>query len=503
MRLISLALVLTSLLLAQWWAPATAQEEQEATAQEEEEEEEEGAATDVAKELLESMDKDKDSKLTLDEILAGMKDIADEAQQGHDELEKHEETLRRLFLLSDKDGDGKLDLDEVRELETLYMKELEEAFTNEDIEHTNSINALELGRVLRSFGFSRTLQKVQRLVEEIDFDGSGELEMNEFVKLMRQLLQGEAKKRRDVFNLLDPGRNGRIQVDCLPQAVKILDEVNPDRALLQDALAAAIPEDKKAITLGDFEVLYKHYRRAVVQEIRKNAGYGPKEIIQLSSIFAGYDKDKSGTIEHTELQKLIAQYFPDATKSRSQQIEIQKILASFNTGAKTGELDFHKFVWLMRKCDDMRDEADVKEEAAVVKAAALSPEEVEGFRNLFASSVNWTGELDLPQISELLLRVIELNDDETSELENLVREVHPYGREVARFPQFIKLVKRLTDDNFLGLNEAADRNLRQAKARRQKNHTTKKDEQQQCEKEAKKAEKERLRELCEQVQAEG
>merc|ERR1719217_1731166 len=103
------------------------------------------------------------------------------------------------------------------------MKELEEAFSAEDIGKTESINALELGRVLRSFGFSRTLQKVQRLVEEIDFDGSGELEMNEFVKLMRQLLQGEAKKRRDVFRMLDPGHTGSVPIESLSRAVQVLE----------------------------------------------------------------------------------------------------------------------------------------------------------------------------------------------------------------------------------------------------------------------------------------
>jgi Ca2+-binding EF-hand superfamily protein len=374
------------------------------------------------------------------------------------------------------------------------MEELEESFNAEDIGRTGSINALELGRVLRSCGFSRTLQKVQRLVEEIDFDGSGQLEMNEFVKLMRQLLQGEARKRREVFQLLDPGRTGKVPVDSITRAVTILDEVEPDKELLQNALQAAIPKGSSAITIGTFEVFYKHYRCSIVEEIRKNAGYGPKEIIQLSSIFASYDRDKSGTIERSELQKLIATYFPDATKSRAQQVEIQKILASFDTGAKTGELDFHKFVWLMRKCDDMRDEADVHMEAEVVKKCGLSVEEVEGFRQIFSSVVSWTGELDIAQIKELLLRVVEFNDDETMELGNIVREVHPHGREVARFPQFIKLVKRLTEDNLLGVNESANRVMRRASIRKQRSTTKNMNEKQQekVKKEAEKAEKEKV-----------
>jgi len=263
------------------------------------------------------------------------------------------------------------------------LKELEDAFYTEDKDDTNAINALELGRILRGFGFPRTLQKVQRLVEEIDFDGSGELEMNEFIKLMRQLMQHESKKRLDVFHSLDGLRNGKIEIEALPTAIYLLDEMNPEQTLLENSLAATIPEGCTKISTKIFDLFYKHYRRAVVAEIRKNAGYGPKEIIQLNAIFSEYDKDASGTIESTELQKLIAQYFPDATKSRAQQIEILKILQSFGATNGTGELDFHNFIWLMRKCDDMRDETDVHEEAEVIKQCGLSVEEVEGSARSF------------------------------------------------------------------------------------------------------------------------
>lgn len=382
------------------------------------------------------------------------------------------------------------------------MQELEEKFIAEDIGKTNSINALELGRVLRSFGFSKTLQKVQRLVEEIDFDGSGELEMNEFVKLMRLLMQGEAKKRRDVFQLLDPGKTGRIDKDTIPRAVEILEEVVPDPAHVQMALDVCLTKGQHSLSVEAFEKFYKQYRKAVVEEIRKNAGYSPKEIIQLHQIFAAYDRDKSGTIERSELQKLIAQYFPDATKSRAQQVEIQKILASFDAGPKTGELDFHKFVWLMRKCDDMRDETDVHMETEVVKECSLSMEEVEGFRQIFSAVVNWSGELDLQQIKDLLQSVVEFSDDETSELSKIVREVHPHGREVARFPQFIRLVKKLTDDNLLGVNEAANRSMRRASMRKQRSDTKKLDEKHEKHKKAaEKAEREK-KEAEEQHKAE-
>merc|ERR1712100_345746 len=140
-------------------------------------------------------------------------------------------------------------------------------------------------------------------------------------------------------------------------------------------------------------------------------------------------------------------------------------------------------------------------ETEVVKECSLSMEEVEGFRQIFSAVVNWSGELDLQQIKDLLQSVVEFSDDETSELSKLVREVHPHGREVARF-LFIRLVKKLTDDNLLGVNEAANRSMRRASMRKQRSDTKKMDEKHEKHKKAaEKAEREK-KEAEEQHKAE-
>mmetsp|Transcript_93217 Transcript_93217/g.171075 ORF Transcript_93217/g.171075 Transcript_93217/m.171075 type:complete len:182 (+) Transcript_93217:16-561(+) len=168
---------------------------------------------------------------------------------------------------------------------------------------------------------------------------------------------------------------------------------------------------------------------------------------------------------------MIARYFPDATKSRRQQVEIQKMLTEFSLTNKDGSLNFLFFTWLMRKCDDMRDETDVRLEAEVVKECGLNSEEVEGFRQVFSQNVNWTGELDFEALKELLQRVIDLTEEKMEDLHKLVRDVHPESRPTARFPQFLRLVKKLTDEDALGVNDAAAALVRREQARKQRNLT--------------------------------
>mmetsp|Transcript_74589 Transcript_74589/g.210334 ORF Transcript_74589/g.210334 Transcript_74589/m.210334 type:complete len:125 (+) Transcript_74589:1-375(+) len=94
-----------------------------ARAEEEDDEsmEHEGAdpSPDDPKEIIETMDKDKDGKLSFEEIYAGAtEDDSEEGEGGSDEEFKVEfkEKLTKLFSKSDADGDGFLDETEISTL---------------------------------------------------------------------------------------------------------------------------------------------------------------------------------------------------------------------------------------------------------------------------------------------------------------------------------------------------------------------------------------------------
>lgn len=47
-----------------------------------------------------------------------------------------------------------------------------------------SISSVELGQVMRTFGWAPTEMELQELISEIDQDGNGSISFNEFVWLM-------------------------------------------------------------------------------------------------------------------------------------------------------------------------------------------------------------------------------------------------------------------------------------------------------------------------------
>mmetsp|Transcript_164721 Transcript_164721/g.528447 ORF Transcript_164721/g.528447 Transcript_164721/m.528447 type:complete len:918 (+) Transcript_164721:83-2836(+) len=385
-------------------------------------------------------------------------------------------------------------------------EELEDAFHKNKVNGRDALRTLDVGRVLRWFGFSKTVQEVQSLVRWIDFDCSGELELVEFFKLMRRMYQDESRLRYQIFDSFANRNTDEIPVSavssiltalqgCEPSmefAVKALEFIAADigQGKRRDSVEEAATSETVPTVVGqegeaskeatkdaaksvaflnrpNFEAFCRYYRHLLVDEIHANAGYSKSEVANLRSSFQTYDKDGSGTVERAELAKMLGEYFPDSTKSKEGQKDIMLALAEVDKDGN-GELDFSEFLLLMRKCDDARDAKDLRLELEVVMECELTPEEVEGFRQIFSENIDWKGELGLETLANLLGRVVEFTVETAEDLARMVREVHPEGREVARFPQFLRLIKKLTQDNYNHVNEFALRVVRREQAMKDK-----------------------------------
>jgi len=359
------------------------------------------------------------------------------------------------------------------------LAELQETFLQEGRLEEGALHTLEVGKVLRWFGFARTVQQVQRLLEEVDLDGSGVIEFTEFVKLMRRLHTDEAERRQQIFFELateSPAGVLEVHVEKFADAIALLTEAEADPELVEAAAKMMIAElqgrrhsrtsvdesgENQVLFVNKLglETFFKHHRRLAIQEIRANAGFSLAEKAWLQEVFDEYDANKGGTIDRAELMQLIKEYFPDATKSKEAQEDVRKALEEVDQDGN-GELDFSEFLLLTRKCDDARDSRDMQLEAEVARECGFTTEEVDGFRQIFSANVDMRGEVDLATLANILGRVVELSENDLRDLSSLVCEVHPQGREVARFPQFLRLIKRLTEANYAHLNDQAARFLR-------------------------------------------
>ena len=105
------------------------------------------------------------------------------------------------------------------------------------------MSADDLGEIMRAMGFRPTEEELVDLVNEIDEDGSGQIEFPEFCQLCATFLVEDPdletmkKELKDAFRIYDKEGQGFITTDVLKE---ILREIDP--TLTEDDLDNIIEE---------------------------------------------------------------------------------------------------------------------------------------------------------------------------------------------------------------------------------------------------------------------
>jgi len=157
-----------------------------------------------------------------------------------------------------------VDLGDGVELTEEMIAEFKECFTLFDKSGDGSVSIDEVGEVMRQLGADLTREKLQRLISEVDKDGSGELEFPEFIQLMaRQMREGtDDKPIKDMFLMLSNGEKLVSVVAVRSMLYKLIVQ-NPDedhkvsavelQGMMEDALGMHAPDDDEVMTYSQFK----------------------------------------------------------------------------------------------------------------------------------------------------------------------------------------------------------------------------------------------------------
>lgn len=106
---------------------------------------------------------------------------------------------------------------------------LKNAFDTFDVEKKGSIGVVMIGTILSMLGVQTTDKMLQDIISEVDEDGSGELEFEEFVTLASRFMVEEdaeamQQELKEAFRLYDKEGNGYITTSTLKEILKELDD---------------------------------------------------------------------------------------------------------------------------------------------------------------------------------------------------------------------------------------------------------------------------------------
>ncbi|XP_040568626.1 troponin C, isotype gamma [Lepeophtheirus salmonis] len=119
---------------------------------------------------------------------------------------------------------------DVTGLETDEIKVLKICFNMFDVKDQAFLSADDLDDILRGMGFRPSKEELKEILEEIDEDGSGEIEFEEFCQLCAKFLIEEPDEEtmkaelKEAFRVYDKEANGFITTDQLREIISELDQ---------------------------------------------------------------------------------------------------------------------------------------------------------------------------------------------------------------------------------------------------------------------------------------
>ncbi|OSX77546.1 hypothetical protein BU14_0144s0010 [Porphyra umbilicalis] len=134
------------------------------------------------KEAFALFDKDGDGTITSTELGAVMRSLGQQPTEA---------ALKQMISEVDADGSGTIDFAEFLTLMSRKMKsadsqaEILEAFKVFDKDNSGKISADELRQVMNNLGEKLSDEEVNEMIREADTNGDGEIDVKEFVKMMR------------------------------------------------------------------------------------------------------------------------------------------------------------------------------------------------------------------------------------------------------------------------------------------------------------------------------
>lgn len=115
------------------------------------------------------------------------------------------------------------------------IEEIREAFNLFDTDGSGTIDPKELKAAMQSLGFEAKNQTIYQMIGDIDKDGSGSIDFEEFLDMMTAKMSDKDSREdiNKVFNLFDDDNTGKISLRNLKRVAHELGETMTDAELLE------------------------------------------------------------------------------------------------------------------------------------------------------------------------------------------------------------------------------------------------------------------------------
>ncbi|KAL7081157.1 hypothetical protein ACP275_14G021700 [Erythranthe tilingii] len=216
--------------------------------------------------------------------------------------------------------------------------EFQSAFNVFDKDGDGCINIEELGIVMRSLDQNPTEKELRDMINEVDSDGNGTIDFDEFLNLMVAKEKMQAKdvlneaqsvEFQEAFTQFDKDGDGCITIDDLARMMRCLDQIIPTQKELRDIINEIDSNRNGTI---EFDEFLNHMAKNLKKIDADN---------ELKEAFKVFDKDQNGYISANELRQTMINLGEKLTVE-----EVEQMVREADLNGD-GQISFDEFVKTM------------------------------------------------------------------------------------------------------------------------------------------------------------
>eukprot|EP00746_Dinoflagellata_sp_MGD_P167812 gnl/MRDRNA2_/MRDRNA2_98732_c0_seq1.p1 gnl/MRDRNA2_/MRDRNA2_98732_c0~~gnl/MRDRNA2_/MRDRNA2_98732_c0_seq1.p1 ORF type:complete len:884 (+),score=216.23 gnl/MRDRNA2_/MRDRNA2_98732_c0_seq1:265-2652(+) len=261
-----------------------------------------------------------------------------------------------------------------------YLHDLVRTFRKFDEDSSGSLNVNDLMCIMRHLGQPVTVRRVYMLLQKHDADGTGELEVNEFLRIIAAHEMEETQNLKTVFDELDVDKSGDISAIELSGLFNKLGHDIPleDIKVLMEEFDT---DGNDLFSFQEFKSMSDKTAEMNKKKFTKFAGFSLQEVDHFQAVFNSFDRDRSGQLAFVELFQVM-DMIGIVCKNREQQELLNKRLKMADNDG-SGQLDFYEFLHLIRRFNDETAYQEFAREKRAAEQVGLTDPECEEFLNIF------------------------------------------------------------------------------------------------------------------------
>ncbi|CAF3781585.1 unnamed protein product [Rotaria sordida] len=145
------------------------------------------------------------------------------------------------------------------------IKELRDTFNLFDRDRSGTISSSELQQVLTALNFKPTDSLLRKIMKEMDIDGNGTIEFEEFIRVMGSVYERKftENEMRQAFKCFDTDNSGYITVEELRKVLRQLNQNISEQRII-DALAQIDIDHDGKISFEEFVHLFEEHKYILI-----------------------------------------------------------------------------------------------------------------------------------------------------------------------------------------------------------------------------------------------